>query len=561
MLFKCEIMKNFKIKYYTLFITIAFFYSCENATFLSEVPFSVTSTENFYQTENDFKLALAGCYEVINTSSITGKWVPEGTYARGLFPIMEGCSDVAVGTQTNTLINFVKGNYLPTSEELDKFWSAFYAGISRCNYLLNEIADKGLDANFEKQITSEAKFLRAFYYYHLAVCFGGVPVNTSPYPDVKAPRDNMQTVFNLIVDDLKFAYENSGDAATYKSGANKWAAGAYLGIVYNYLSSCKRYNAGGKLLSINPINSFEWVDENEMSKQAVLVLKDVKENSPYVLLPKEQYTHLFREGTKTFQYKECLFLSEWSESVSDHYLTRAFFFVPNGTNTYGGGYGYYIPTYDLYMSYAEGDIRRDHNITGSYNENSVIESIEGKEYYVPADAPLTSYTFWRTGKYRAVKPGSYSGLPESACAINYPLIRLADVYLQYAEALYFTGDETEARKLFTPIRERVADTDKITLAGMNAAYYKSDFIEELLDERMRELCFESKRRIDLVRFEKTTEAIENLVDDQGATTVQQGVKNLKENWQYHKLWLPIPQTQIDVNSNLIQNPGYSGETY
>lgn len=554
-------MKRYKIIVYSVFISAFGLASCENASFLDEKTFSITSTTNFYKTEKDFKLALIGCYEIINSTSIAGAWMPEGTYSRGLFPILEGCSDVAVGVQTNTLVDFVKGNFLPENAILNKFWSAFFAGISRCNYLLDEIEDKDLDAEFKQQVICETRFLRAFYYYHLAACFGGVPISTTPYPDIKAPRAKVEKVYEQIINDLEFAYANSKAEALFKSGANRWAMGTLLGIVYNYLASCKRYNVGARLVAINPINSFQWVNETEMSQKAATVLKDIIDNSPYTLLPREQYTYLFREGTKSYQYKECLFLSEWNEGVSDAYFTRAYFFVPNGSNKYGGGNGYFVPTYDLYESYIEGDIRKKHNITGGYSAQSKTETIDGKDYFVPIDAPITSYTFWKTGKFRACKPNTFNGLPVHGCVINYPLLRLADVYLQYAEALYFNGNETEARKWFNPIRERIVDPGKTTLEAMNQAYHKENFVEELLDERMRELCFESKRRIDLVRFEKTTEKINGLVGDKGASTVKGGVKNIQANWQYHKIWYPIPQTQIDVNKNLVQNPGYSGESY
>lgn len=535
-------------------------YSCENAQFLEKKPFSVISTSNFYDTETDFKLALNGCYETLNSSSITGRWMPKGTFAFGLYPVFEGCSDVVVAVQNNEVLDFVKGNFLPTAETLDIFWSAFYAGISRCNYLLEKIEHKDFDS--KTQIIAETRFMRAFYYYYLAVSFGGVPVITSPNTDLFAPRDNIETVFNLIINDLTYAYQNSSESAINESGANKWTAGAFLGIVYNYLSSCKRFHVGEKLLVHNSLNSFAWVDEDFYSNRAVEVLADVITNGNYELLPREQYTYLFRESTKSFQYLECLFLSEWSENQTDAFLTRAYFFVPMGANTYGGSYGYYIPTYNLYDAYAKEDIRRSHNITGQYDKNSTIETIQNVEYYVPAVGSLTSnLSFWQVGKFRAAKPGTFPSMSPHQSCINYPLIRLADVYLQYAEALYFTGNESEARKQFNIVRERVIDTTVISLDALNSLYYKSDFVEELLDERMRELCFESKRRIDLMRFEKTTDAINGLIPNKGSSNQKLGVELIQSNWQYHKIWLPIPQSQLDLNANLEQNVGYSGEVY
>ena len=154
-------------------------------------------------------------------------------------------------------------------------------------------------------------------------------------------------------------------------------------------------------------------------------------------------------------------------------------------------------------------------------------------------------------------PAVASGRSESGvdCSLNYPLMRLADVKLQLAEAFYFTNEEASARAILNEIRQRVVNTTKTTLDDLNLAYQNADFVQELLDERRRELCFESKRRIDLIRFDKTTSVIQNLPVE-GNTYVQAGVTTLKANWSNHKIWLPIPQTELDLNANLVQNAGY-----
>lgn len=95
------------------------------------------------------------------------------------------------------------------------------------------------------------------------------------------------------------------------------------------------------------------------------------------------------------------------------------------------------------------------------------------------------------------------------------MLRFADIVLLYAEALYKTGDESLARELVEEVRERACtDTDgklnESALNAMNSAYYKTDFMEELLDERSRELCVEGWRRIDLIRTGKMTEVIGNM---------------------------------------------------
>ena len=545
-------MKKAIIKYISLLIVLTITASCGE---LDQMPYSFTSPGNVYKSESDFDLALVGCYEAINTSSIVGAFVPDGNYARGLFYMLDGCSDVMMPNNAASTMDFCRATYLPTHVELNYFWVCFYAGISRCNYLLNYLDGGDLTAEQKIQYGAEARFMRAFYYYHLANLFGGVPLSTTAIPSATAPRSSLEDVYGLVLSDFKYAYENLGGAGKYSCSANKWSAGAYIGMIYNYLASCKRYNVGASLVAEQPLNSFDWVDADTMSQNALTVLSDVYTNSPYTLLPGKQYSYLFRESTKTYQRKECLFMSEWSETTSDTWMAVAYALTPNGTNTNGGSYGRVVPSVNLYKSFADGDIRRDWDITGRYETASLNlgeETVEGVGYWQPSKATVGSNLNWQIGKFRIADENYNSLHTKVYCSLNHPLMRFADVVLQYAEALYYTGNEPAARNLFTKIRERVANGTTATVNDLNTKYYKSDFVEELLDERKRELCFESKRRIDLIRFDKTTEVINNLAVE-GGSTLKGYVQALKDNWDYHKIWMPIPQSQIDLNPNLEQN--------
>ncbi len=553
-------MKKYIFKSLAASFLLVLLTACQDNAFLNQAPYSFTTPDNFYKTEVEFKNALVGCYEAINTSALPGgAWVPDGTYARGLYYVLEGCSDNVVATSANTYASgdFEKASYLPNNVNLGYFWQAYYVGISRCNYVIDKIQTATISDSSKTLIVSEARFMRAFYYHHLASCFGGVPLVTTSTPDMKAPRADLQSVYRLIVSDLEYAYQNLKTTPTYKSGAGKWAAGAYLGTVYNYLASCKRYSVGVSLLPKCSLNSFEWVNADSMSVKAVAVLGDVVAQSPYVLVSTAEYSYLFREATKSYQYKECLFLSEWSDGYSDRYSTITELFTPQGAAAYGGSNGRHLPTFDLYKAYATGDIRLKQSITGAYSSSSLKETVDKADYYVPANASATAGSSRYTGKFRLAVPGTFSNHTSSDCSLNYPLMRLADVKLQLAEALYFTNREPEARAIFTEIRQRVVDpTSKtVTVLTLNTAYNKADFVQELLDERRRELCFESKRRIDLIRFDKTTQVIQNLPVE-GSADVQSGIKALKDNWTYSKIWLPIPQTEIDLNPNLVQNADY-----
>ena len=559
---------SLKLKSIAILFLVLGLHSCVDS-FLNQLPQSTTSPETFYKTDADFKLALTGCYEAINAASITNVGtVGTGTYNYGLFYFLNGCSDDAIANPavSGTFADMMRGSYLPNQLEINWSWVAFYSGISRCNYLLDYIDKSALSPELKTQYTGEARFLRAFYYQHLAVLFGGVPFANSSNPDPKAARNTLQEIYSFIIDDFTYAYTNLGVTGKFQSSANKWTAGAYLGETYNYLSSCKRYNVGVTLLPKCSLNDFSWVDEVSYNKKARDVLNDVITKSPYSLVSSADYPKLFREMSKTTQYKECLFMSEFASANSADAMLIYYQLSPSGIN-YGGSYQRVFPTMKLYKSYNDADIRRNMFITGTYpSTNTTIETVDNYTYYVPSpssgSASLQSSSKWCTGKFRCVDPATRSAIAKNQCANNYPLMRMADVYLQYAEALYFTGDEMSARAQFDLIRSRVISTvaPTITLADLNTAYYKADFVEELLDERMRELCFESKRRIDLIRFGKTTEYINGLAPE-GTQNLQNGIGILKGYWNAdhssdYKIWLPIPQLQTEVNTNLVQNAGY-----
>ncbi|WP_353137054.1 RagB/SusD family nutrient uptake outer membrane protein [Pseudopedobacter sp.] len=533
-----------------LFLTFTMM-SCENSDFLNKPPLSFTSPENFYKTEKDLKIALVGCYDAINTSSVPGASVGDGTYSRGLLFMLLGGTDEVVPNTSSELADFARLSYLSSNNPLSQFWAAYYAGISRCNLLIEKAAEVDMNETGKKNIIAEAKFLRAFYYYHLASLFGGVPLITSSIPDGEAPRESVQGIYKLIIEDLTYAYTTLGNTSIFTGGANKWTAGGYLGVIYNYLASCKRYHTSKSLDFA--LNDFEWVNETEMSAAAETVLKDIVENSGYILVEKAKYSHLFRETTKAEQYKECLFLAEASNTITDEYPEISNFPIPSGDrNIYGGGYGRLKPTRELYLSYNANDIRRDHNITGTYTAASIKETVGGNTYYIPVAAVTGSKINWCTGKFRCIDPKEKT-IPPSATQLNYPLLRFADILLQYAEALYFTGDEAKARTYFTEIRNRVVK-DGVNVETLNTAYYKADFVTELLDERRRELCFESKRRIDLIRFNKLEEAIFSI--NLKAGNLNDMAKDMQDNYEYFKIWMPLPDMQLTLNRKLIPNPGY-----
>ena len=126
---------------------------------------------------------------------------------------------------------------------------------------------------------------------------------------------------------------------------------------------------------------------------------------------------------------------------------------------------------------------------------------------------------------------------------DFPVFRLADAYLMYAEivARGAGGNNATAVNYINTIRQRAYGNDS---NGISSNDLTLDFI---LDERGRELHWESHRRQDLIRFNQfSTNGIWEWKGNVQSGTTTAAFRNV----------FPIPTTELNLNSNLVQNPGY-----
>lgn len=600
--------------------------SCEKSPFLDSKLYTQSAQDNFYKTEKDFRLAIIGVYDALSAKTVSGATVSGGTYFYGLPYIVTGPSDEVTTIQNGTAqaTDFLKASYTESTESLRRFWTAFYAGINRCNAVihhLDNLKDEGQRLSFE----AEARFMRGFYYWYLAMHFGGVPIAVYG-TDGQEPRASLETLYAYILDDLRFAYanlpENGGSVGA--ASATRYTAAAYIGKICNYLSACKRYGTGKEILGecaeeLKPLNDYSWVNEETMSLEAYDALKDIVDNSPYQLI--DDFTNLFRETTKSEQHKECLFLVEnyLDGSENNFSLSSNFGFFPvSGGDKMKGQHpmawgNYTIPTTKMFEMYSPKDPRRDWFFTGRANGSVaagtlIEEQRDGIIYVVPylrgsaasnagTDSPRQTYLPFIdpadccVGKFRLAQLGQLSHGP-SAHALSIPLMRMAEVYLMYAEAIYFTKhDETTARSYMRRVLARACAVDWTVSSGsvsfkikadealtdeLMAAYHKEDFITELLEHRERELAFEGSRKYDLLRFNIIDREIKKLVSDGpsegnlysgsykrfgddnivkfSSSYMRDGLSSLRDNWRPYKIWLPISSLEMAANKSIEQNP-------
>jgi len=539
-----------KLIYISLVFILSLTYGCSD--FLDSTPLGFTATSNFYKDANDAEIALTGCYGLYGMSfSVNGR--------TGMFLIGNVGTDEILGNPYSTpdagsnMDQFIFGRVLKSNLNIRDIWEKMYTGLYSINELLHQIDGIDMDETRRNEIKAEAMFLRGWHYYHLGMIFGGVPVYTAVPHEIDKGRNTLQEVMTQAITDLSFAYENLENSPLSDPGrASKWSAGGYLARLYCYLASCKKYDVGKNLNF--PLNSFDWVNVDDSYNQALVIINDIIDNSGLILT--SDYRSLFCEGSASKQKEELLFTYDPSPKSKVGFGLMSYL-LPAGTQ--GGGWGSCRPTQEVLSRYNRNlDLRAGWVVGGLADFDCETQMIDGVAYFKPKDLKLNNGEAWDgdycVNKFRIEKTESkhedyYWGL--------YPLMRLAEIYLLKAEVTAHKSGEEAGREILKVIRERaLIETPNSTAEQLHNSYKRDDFIQELLDERSRELCFEQCRKFDLIRFNRYESTIKSLSTTYGVWN-RNAALQLIENITDNKIWSPIPEEDEIANPNLKpNNPGY-----
>ncbi|CAZ94977.1 RagB/SusD family nutrient uptake outer membrane protein [Zobellia galactanivorans] len=464
--------------------------SCEGD--LEENPAGNISIANFYSSEDD---AVAGLYGVYNAVY--------SLYGNTAINYGEVNADNAtVSPNVSDLFEWDEFTY--SNEVTEGFWRSAYDGINLANEVALYTAEIDFDEEKRADIVSEAKALRALFYWHLVRTMGGVPIYETPtigFDAVDTPRATADEVYSLITRDL-------GEAAlelpeTSLAGRlNAHIADALLARIYLYR------------------NDFE---------NALVHAKRVIDSGAYDLF--DDYAHIFKtEHNNGIEHiYQIQYLSgERNNPIPGSFGPRA---LPG---SYGNSFwantvvgGSIAPstefTDDNPISY-----RRSVTIADSYEHiDGVTGTITMEEAYGPGVYPYYVSKFDDRAN-------------ELQSGVNFNVIRFADVLLIAAEALNEVDPEDNNKYTWiNRVRERArngVETDLSDLAGLS----QDEFRTAVLEERRFELAFEGQRAWDLKRRGEFL----NVMRDQG--------KNVED----YKLLFPIPNNQVRLNPNLTQNEGW-----
>jgi hypothetical protein len=220
-------MKKYIIVTTVSLISILTILSCSDEFVDREAQYSIDS-ENYFNSEQDYKNALISAYDMLQPSYINvmlGEIASDNTVSGG-----ESANDTPGIQQIDNM------NHGPVNANLKNLWDWMFAGVQRCNYIL-EFKDK-TDFTGKNQIIAETRFLRAYYHFELVKFFGPIPLKGDKrfnVDDEKSyPRASVNEVYAEMESDLLFAIDNLSVNAPQVGRASKGAAQALLGKIYLY---------------------------------------------------------------------------------------------------------------------------------------------------------------------------------------------------------------------------------------------------------------------------------------------------------------------------------------
>lgn len=469
--------------------------SCAEDSFVDVSPLNEINSENFFNTEEDYQMALIGAYDLLHT-----------THKNVIIAEIASDNTVAGGENANDVIGFQEIDLMehtPVNDQLRNVWEWMYAGVYRTNYIF-EFKDK-LEFDGKANVLGQNAFLRAYYYFELVKFFGDVPMpidervdfgTASSYPRVPASE-----VYAQIEADLQYAADNLPLSQDQVGRVTKGAALALLGKAQVYQ---------GKF------------------QEAAATLEQAINLGTHGLYP--DYSSLFLvqaensiENVFSVQYSDQEGAGFGCFQCSEGNIAVGF----NGIRAYSGplysdGYSFNLPTQELVDEFESGDLRYEPTILDIEKfaaENDGVTYVEGY-----------NHTGYYNHKYIPRQGEQQLGDSRLTSNKNYRAIRYSDVLLLAAEANAQVGNDAKAQGYLNQVRDR-AGLAAVTSSG-------ATLLEDIYHERRVELAGEGHRFFDLVRTGRAAAEIDGFVAGK------------------HEVF-PIPRIEIELAGNVWeQNPGY-----
>lgn len=568
------------INYFAVLVLMVFTITgCKK--FLDLDPQSSWKAESFYSSKAEVTLALSGIYSQL---------AKEDLYGYQFNVMLEAGTDESYTNSTGAVRNSAKYAFTPSSDEIKNAWLTFYTCIQLTNQFEKNLKPDLFTTAEYNSFLAKARFIRAFCYFNLANWFGPVPLRLQPsisQEDNNFPPSPVFDVYKQVENDFLFAAEHlqHANSSKYVPGEpNKMAAHGLLARLYLKMGGFQPYLSDNDAACYfeNPQQYFDKAKE-----QCEIIITDGWHSIvPHSVDPQSYRNHFISYLQDKYDLKESLFEISFGNLYSMGINVSGRLGNLNGVEFVGvanipRGFATINVAVPVYNAYSAEDTRRTWSIAGYRNNYST--SIQKFTMRYILDSPLDQE--YGIGKFRRWEPVNITALKNSTTiidapyvilnntpgsetdpnftSINFPVLRFSDVLLMHAEAIIGGRNGTT-----DAMPAAVASLDKVRERAGLSAYTGStnhdDFFNEIVDERLRELCFEGLRKQDLIRWnlleEKLTEtdnAIRSSPTFNGANQFHLTFLEPGVNFDRSKhLLLPYPLQETLLNNSLEKRKGW-----
>jgi len=531
-------MKSIKF-YFMTFLACSALVSCTGDLEIFPEDDNTFTAEEFYAQPNAYRMGLAGVYGNLSMPGVSGatssslSGVDAGTsqYGRCLWYLQNLTTDEVIWSYENDpgAKDLQRNTWNAGNPIILGMFSRAMVGVAICNEYLRQttpeklsgrgVSDPALLADIAT-FREETRVVRAMYYYNLMDLFGKAPFyDESSALNSQGPEMDRAELFEFIESELNAVMPNLKPARTNEYGrvdqgvAHMILAKMYLNAeVYlgtpMYADCVTELNSilsAGYTLAPNYLDNFK--ADNHLSPEMIFTLQS--------------------DGNATQNYGPTTVMVNGEVGSIEQNGAAV------GVAT--GGWGGALRLRKQFVQKWDGS---------AFNNDQRNTILPPGERPIDIISPTAQGEGYVLQKYSNISSLGVPGPNSTFVDTDFPLFRLADAYLMYAEcAVRGAADMGQAVTYVNALRERAHGGS--TEANITQGQLTLDF---LIDERSRELHWEGHRRQDLIRFGKYTGGNYNWAwkgNGQNGIAISPNLKVF-----------PIPTASLATNLNLTQNPGY-----
>ena len=518
-------------------------FSCQDDLDLSPVDPDVISENQVFSDPAQAKNALAKLYAAL---ALTGQAGPDGQpditgidegasqFSRMLFTLNEFTTDEAIVSWGDAGIpNMHAMSWGASNPFIEGMYFRLAQTVSFTNSFITNAAPLAESNEEVKKYVAEARWIRAYAYYNLLDLFANVPLVTEVTTALPT-QSNRQEIYTFVESELKALENDLAAARSNEYGrVDKVAAYALLSRLY--------------------LNAEIWVNQNKYTDAANYAKLAIE--SGYVLNTTDvngngsAYDELFlADNNSNGAQNEFIFALNFDGNYSRSYGGTTFLvkgaiggqMVPSESGV-NGGWGGPRTTKALVSKFDASITQRDgSNNPIAWGDKRAMFFTAGQTYEIQDVGVFAEGYAVRKFSNKTSTGGNGTDATLEFVDTDLPIIRVAEMYLNYAEAALRGGGDTGlALTYINKLRERGYGNTSGNVTSINL-----DFV---LDERSRELYWEGTRRTDLIRFNRFTSNYN--------WPFKGGVAG-GTNVEGHRNLFPLPFNAIAINPNLKQNTGY-----